>query len=350
MRLFICSFVLFVCVSEVLSVYDYHARVGIPKAEILLQSENNIGVLGRIVGGAQATQFAYPYQAGVVVTLTSGWTSVCGGSLISNTRVLSAAHCWWDGRAQARTFQVVLGSLTLFSGGTRIDTSDVVVHGSWEPPNVMFDIAMVKITKVNYDRREPWSSSVKSDTTSSDQLRRRLLMLRLVPLMSGDIQLPKTVVPLAPFTVVQYVRIHFIIAVGYSIQAIPLPATADVNRDFAGLTAVASGFGKTSDAQNSFPPTTSLHHVTLQVITNAVCQQSYNDADVSIHGSHLCTSGAQGVGTCDGDSGGPLTAVWNNQRILIGVVSFGPDGGCQSGIPSVFTRVTSYLTWIQGNM
>ncbi|XP_073960130.1 collagenase-like [Choristoneura fumiferana] len=287
MRLFICSFVLFVCVSEVLSVYDYHARVGIPKAEILLQSENNIGVLGRIVGGAQATQFAYPYQAGVVVTLTSGWTSVCGGSLISNTRVLSAAHCWWDGRAQARTFQVVLGSLTLFSGGTRIDTSDVVVHGSWEPPNVMFDIAMVKITKVNYDN---------------------------------------------------------------SIQAIPLPATADVNRDFAGLTAVASGFGKTSDAQNSFPPTTSLHHVTLQVITNAVCQQSYNDADVSIHGSHLCTSGAQGVGTCDGDSGGPLTAVWNNQRILIGVVSFGPDGGCQSGIPSVFTRVTSYLTWIQGNM
>lgn len=265
-----------------LSAFGYHVRVGVPKAGEILRSES---VVGRIVGGSQtATADAYPYKAGVVVTLTSGWTSVCGGSLLSDTRVLTAAHCWWDGQNQARTFTIVLGSLTLFSGGTRVDSSDVTVHASWKPEDILFDVAMVKIGSISFNN---------------------------------------------------------------NIQPIPLPSAVDVNQDFAGVTAVASGYGKTSDAQNNFPTTTSLHHVSLQVITNTVCQQSF---DVAIHGSHLCTNGANGVGTCDGDSGGPLTAVWNNQRILIGVTSFGIGDRCQGGYPSVFSRVTAYLNWIQGNM
>ncbi|XP_047996050.1 collagenase-like [Leguminivora glycinivorella] len=280
---------LFICLSNIvsgqlvdLSASGYHDLVGMPKAREILRAES---VVGRIVGGSQtATADAYPYKAGIVVTLTSGWTSVCGGSLLSDTRVLTAAHCWWDGRNQARTFTIVLGSLKLFSGGTRVDSTAVTVHASWNPDDVLFDVAMVKIGSVKFNN---------------------------------------------------------------NIQPIPLPSAADVNQDFSGVTAVAAGFGKTSDSQNSFPTTTSLHHVTLQVITNTVCQKSF---DVPIHGSHLCTNGVNGFGTCDGDSGGPLTTVWNNQRILIGVTSFGIGDRCQGGYPSVFSRVTAYLNWIQGNM
>jgi len=31
----------------------------------------------------------------------------------------------------------------------------------------------------------------------------------------------------------------------------------------------------------------------------------------------------------------------------VGIVSFGHPSGCENGYPAVFTRVTSYLDWIQ---
>ncbi|XP_038222178.1 collagenase-like [Zerene cesonia] len=241
--------------------------------------------MARIIGGAKVpATTSYPYQAGIVATLTTGWTSICGGALVSNTRVLTAAHCWWDGVSQAKSFTIVLGSLTIFSGGTRIATSDVVVHPSWNLNDYTHDVAVVRMSRVEYNN---------------------------------------------------------------NIQAIPLPTAADVNNNFAGVTATVTGYGKTSDAQTSFPTTTSLHHIDLKVITNAVCQKSF---PINIHGSHLCTDGSGRVGTCEGDSGGPLTAVVNNKRTLIGIVSFGLADSCQSGTPSVYTRVTAFLTWINAQL
>ena len=60
-------------------------------------------------------------------------------------------------------------------------------------------------------------------------------------------------------------------------------------------------------------------HVSLQVITNAVCAQSFGGIIVA---STLCTSGASGnrpVGTCGGDSGGPLVISSGAQRVLVSV-------------------------------
>ncbi|XP_069360307.1 brachyurin-like [Maniola hyperantus] len=260
----------------------YHTAVGIPKAYELMSEE---GFVSRIVGGKEVTSATlYPYQAGIVVTLTTGQTSLCGGALVSNTRVLTAAHCWWDGQIQARQFTIVLGSLKIFSGGTRITTRDVVVHSNWNTKDITHDIAMAKISRVTYSS---------------------------------------------------------------SIQAVPLPATSDAKQNYAGLTAVATGYGKMRDAQNGFPSTTSLHHINLKITTNAACQRSF---DIPLHASHLCTDGGGRVGTCDGDSGGPLTVMWKNKRTLVGIVSFGLADGCQAGYPSVYTRVTSFLTWIQANL
>ncbi|KAF9788999.1 hypothetical protein SFRURICE_008670 [Spodoptera frugiperda] len=259
-------------------VFGYHMRIGVPQATRIATLESM-----RIVGGSAVNAAtAIPHQVGIVARLTTGHQSVCGGSLISTTRVLTAAHCWFDGEVQARQFTIVLGSLTIFTGGTRIDTTAVTMHPSWN--YLRNDLAMVRI------------SAVKLSNT---------------------------------------------------IQVIPLPTTADVNQNFAGSTGVISGFGKTSDAQTSFPATTALHQTSVPIITNAVCQRSFQ---ISIDGSHLCTGGTGGKGTCDGDSGGPLTVLHNNKRILVGVVSFGPSEGCQASSPSVFSRVTSFLTWINNNL
>ena len=45
-----------------------------------------------------------------------------------------------------------------------------------------------------------------------------------------------------------------------------------------------------------------------------------------------------------GDSGSPLVA--ENQ--IIGIVSFGKP--CGVGVPDVFTKVSSYLSWINNTM
>ncbi|CAK1581272.1 unnamed protein product [Parnassius mnemosyne] len=274
---------IFLCCINILvkckSMSGYHDLVGIPRAISLRLSERL-----RIVGGSQVAAISsLPYQAGILATLTTGHTSICGGSLISNTRVLTAAHCWWDGHFQAQKFTIVLGSLKIFSGGTRLETKDVVVHPSWNTRDILNDVAMVKIPRVVFNK---------------------------------------------------------------NIQSISLP-TKEMNQNFAGLTATASGYGKTSDTQSSFPTTTSLHQIQLTVMNNTECQKNFK---VTIHNSHLCTDGIRGVGTCDGDSGGPLSLVWNQRRILVGIVSFGLGDGCQKGLPSVYTRVTAFLTWINANL
>lgn len=47
-----------------------------------------------------------------------------------------------------------------------------------------------------------------------------------------------------------------------------------------------------------------------------------------------------------GDSGGPMSCSYDGKYYITGVVSWGSEDCKQKGYPSVFTRVTSYLNWI----
>lgn len=70
--------------------------------------------------------------------------------MLSNTRSVTAAHCWWDGRNQARQFQLVFGSGFLFSGGTRVNTNNVQLHANWNTNNLNNDIAIITFNWVGY--------------------------------------------------------------------------------------------------------------------------------------------------------------------------------------------------------
>jgi secreted trypsin-like serine protease len=51
-----------------------------------------------------------------------------------------------------------------------------------------------------------------------------------------------------------------------------------------------------------------------------------------------------------GDNGGPLVYLESDGTYTqVGIVSFVSAAGCQQGHPAVFTRVTSYLSWIESN-
>ncbi|CAH2064747.1 unnamed protein product, partial [Iphiclides podalirius] len=105
----------------------YHENAGIQQAELIRQTEQALDFDGaRITGGSAANLGQYPYMGGLVITLQNGQTSV------------------------ARQFVVVLGSTRLFSGGTRITTTNVVMHGSWNPNNLNNDVAVIVIGWVNF--------------------------------------------------------------------------------------------------------------------------------------------------------------------------------------------------------
>ncbi|KAJ8730741.1 hypothetical protein PYW08_002154 [Mythimna loreyi] len=121
----------------------WHQRVGIKNAESIKLSEE-AAESDRIVGGAVAPVFAHPYLAGLlidIVGLTS--PSACGGSLLSSTRVLTAAHCWFDGRNQAHRITVVLGSQFLFHGGVRVPASAIAIFPTYDSRTFANDIAML---------------------------------------------------------------------------------------------------------------------------------------------------------------------------------------------------------------
>ncbi|XP_072946793.1 collagenase-like [Epargyreus clarus] len=132
--------------------YDYHQDIGIPEAARIKAAEEAMDFDGsRIVGGSASNVGQWPFFAGLVITMTTGGTSVCGSSLLSNTRAVTAAHCWRHRNSQARQFTLVLASNRLFSGGTRINTNRVEMHASYNQNTLANDIAVIIINHVAFN-------------------------------------------------------------------------------------------------------------------------------------------------------------------------------------------------------
>jgi secreted trypsin-like serine protease len=235
---------------------------------------------GRIVGGAVVAPNSIPFQAGLLMAFGGG-TGLCGGSVISNRAILTAAHCPIGssstnvrlGAHQISATEPTQVRITVGTGGYRL-------HANYNPSNLNNDIAIL-----------------------------------ITPSAFG-------------FTA--------------AIQAVTLAATTAGSH--AGDLATVSGWGRISDGSSA--TSTHLRSVQNNIITNAQCASTYGTSVVVA--STICMSTAGGRGTCNGDSGGPLTV--GAGRTQVGVVSFGAAAGCQAGFPAGFARVSSFRTWINNNM
>jgi secreted trypsin-like serine protease len=91
------------------------------------------------VNGALAVRSQFPYQAAIIID----GASFCGGSLISTSAVLTAAHC-----AQGASFEVHLGALDLSlsteSGRISVTTTEKARHPDYNANNLNNDIAILK--------------------------------------------------------------------------------------------------------------------------------------------------------------------------------------------------------------
>ncbi|XP_076775668.1 complement factor D [Arvicanthis niloticus] len=100
---------------------------------------------GRILGGQEATAHARPYMASVQVN----GTHVCGGTLVDEQWVLSAAHCM-DGVTKDDIVQVLLGahSLSIPEPYKRLyDVQSVVPHPGSGPDSVEDDLILLKLSQ-----------------------------------------------------------------------------------------------------------------------------------------------------------------------------------------------------------
>ncbi|XP_050550453.1 collagenase-like [Spodoptera frugiperda] len=252
-----------------------------------MQADGTINIESRIIGGERAPH-PYPFFAGLIISLIGKPTmeSFCGSSLLSSNRVVTAAHCYFDGDDRASKFEVVLGSNLLYQGGERHITRHVQVHPYYDPKFLTNDVAILYLP--------------------------------------------------------QNVRFTNLV------HPIRLPNNYEQTNTFEGYTAVAVGFGYTNDLEE-YTEITVLRHVELQVIDNAQCANYFGlILPNTICTSGIGVAGS--VGICSGDSGGPLFVLDSNRHpVLIGITSFGAEL-CESGEPSGYSRVTSFMDFIKQHL
>ncbi|EAT40039.1 AAEL008217-PA, partial [Aedes aegypti] len=97
----------------------------------------------RVTNGREATPGQFPYQVALVISFNQG-SGLCGGSIISNNYVLTAAHC-------------VQGA----SGGTALsivfELDGITIHPEYTSNTIRNDVATIRLTNsiVFNDRVRP---------------------------------------------------------------------------------------------------------------------------------------------------------------------------------------------------
>lgn len=244
------------------------------------------GVQTRIVGGTESTSGEWPWM---VLLSTSNSTSnfFCGGSLISERWVLTAAHCVLNSPGAIYAFVGEYSKSTNDISANKIST--IIVHPDYDPLTSDNDIALLKLS--NVETITPVniiSSSVAAtlETTSQDYLR--------------------------------------------DVYAIGWGSTESDPGDV--------------DVAPIYPDT--LHDVFLPYISNAECNEPTN-LNGQVTDNMLCAGlPTGGIDSCQGDSGGPLVFYDGGTYYQAGIVSFG-YGCAVANSYGVYTRVENYINWIK---
>jgi len=242
--------------------------------------ENPNGVEDRIVGGHEAAHHEWPWQ--VALFVDDAW--FCGGSLISDEWVMTAAHCA-DG---AGYFDVMAGAHNVRASSEphriEITSFEGQTHPEWDSNSLYADIALV--------------------------------------------HLPEKI------TFSEYIRPSC------------LPPASDANEEYVGQLTTPVGWGKNADSAGGITPDLNMVE-DLPVITPAACADYYGSIIYSgimcidsAGGKGVCNGDSGGTLNIRQTEGG-------NKWTQVGVTSFVSSAGCESGNPHGFSRVAEHLEWIE---
>lgn len=233
----------------------------------------------RIVGGNPIDITAAPWQ----VLLRINNATQCGGALIADTWILTAAHCMSGmSPSQVEAFVGVTDQNHL-GRDHQVQVSQVIVNPGWNSSTYSSDLALIGLA--------------------------------------------------AP------------VATSPSVQPVALPLVQDSAAwPAAGESATISGWGTTTLNGSSSPL---LRAASVQILSSPTDTKCGEYGTSFVPGNHVCAGMPQGgVDACQGDSGGPLTVAYNGGAVLAGIVSSG-SGCADPKYPGLYTRVTSFLPWLR---
>ncbi|XP_054718371.1 clotting factor B-like [Uloborus diversus] len=241
-----------------------------------------------IIKGVKAQEKAWPWL--VAITHKGYDSATCTGFLIDKRHVVSAAHCF-STNSSPRSYSAIIGDGDLLKG-IRFGFKKIVVHAGYKAGFNYDDIALLTLDR--------------------------------------NVRFPGFV-------------------------PICLPGKKLAKHTLKGLLTTAAGWGVTQREQGSKSSRFLMKLSNIPVISSKKCERQL-EKDTSnfrkyfprgITNGLLCT-GFPGPGqdTCRGDSGGPLMLRYRGLWYAVGVTSFGYNCGGY-GIPSGYTRVSSYLDWIR---
>jgi secreted trypsin-like serine protease len=259
-----------------------------------------------IVGGRPAEEGKYPWQVRIYSTMDDK-IGFCGGSIIGDRWILTAAHCVLDTEAVIVGYGSTDRTMT-----TKIPSEKIIVHPAYLAGEKA-DLALIKLSK-------PIPNAA---IDLADPAQERVLM------PAG-----------AKVTVTGWGAIW------------DFPAFQNAVQVMAGRSALSER-KLLSDEELQAPRL--LHEVDVEVIDDTECKAVYEGLQVpafSIGDTEICATGPTGgKDSCFGDSGGPLVVAADNKRgyTQVGIVSWGPQCG-NPLFPGVYARVSSFSDWIKQNL
>lgn len=252
--------------------------------------------LPRIIGGDPVESGAYPWLVGIEEAAFLGLpdgnyqSQFCAGTVIAPYWVLTAAHCMRDTATtffQPADLKVLVGSTDLIDDpGQLIDIEEIIVHEGFNFTN----------------------AAVEND----------IALLRLAA----------------------------------AVDVTPVSLNSSAENEAPGLESITAGWGSTNPEGTDYP--TGLQEVRVPLVSLEDCQAAYQmtDPPAQVLDQQLCAGllGEGGKDSCSGDSGGPLFVIDDMENpVQTGITSFG--AGCADpDFPGVYTRVSSFLDWIEENM
>lgn len=236
-----------------------------------------------IVGGSSVNISDYPYQVSLQTKIGANYFHFCGGSIINEYWILSAAHC--VPTTEPEDLYIRVGFTNLNSSDGQIFTvSEIISHPSYDDKSYDNDIVLIKL-----------SSPINFASLTADSV------------------------------------------------ILANKANENAGLFSEGTQARVTGWGHTSFGGSG---SNSLLMGQVETFNNSTVQ-GWGTYIGALTNNMLCAGiQSGGVDACQGDSGGPLVVDDNGTYVQVGIVSWG-DGCADANKPGVYTKVSNYDSWIK---